>query len=65
MIITIISFAYQGNHHILRFEVSDDGKSVKNDAHPDVFVVMNPGLSDGFRVDTEGIFSPFSQQKLK
>jgi gluconolactonase len=39
-----------GNHHILRFDVVG-GRSLAN---PAVFTVMEPGLSDGFRVDVEG-----------
>ena len=39
-----------GNHHILAFDVVD-GRRL--DA-PRVFVVMEPGVSDGLRVDVEG-----------
>ena len=39
-----------GNHHILAFDVEDGRRLVA----PRVFRVMEPGLSDGFRVDVEG-----------
>jgi gluconolactonase len=38
-----------GNHHILAFDVVD-GRLVS----PRVFLVMEPGVSDGMRVDVEG-----------
>lgn len=38
-----------GNHHILAFDVVD-GRLVS----PRVFLVMEPGVSDGMRVDAEG-----------
>ncbi|MSQ08171.1 MAG: SMP-30/gluconolactonase/LRE family protein [Dehalococcoidia bacterium] len=39
------------NHHLIRFEVARDGRSVSK---PRVFCVVNPGVPDGFRCDTEG-----------
>jgi gluconolactonase len=39
-----------GNHHIVRFDVVD-GSTLAN---PQVFAVVNPGLSDGFRIDSRG-----------
>jgi len=39
-----------GNHHILAFDVVD-GRRL---ASPHVFVVMEPGVPDGFRVDVDG-----------
>jgi gluconolactonase len=39
-----------GNHHIVAFDVLD-GRMLAN---PRVFYVMDEGLADGFRVDTEG-----------
>jgi gluconolactonase len=38
------------NHHILAFDVVD----VRRLASPRVFLVMEPGVSDGLRVDVEG-----------
>jgi gluconolactonase len=40
-----------GNHHILTFDVVDGGRRL---ADPRTFVVMEPGLADGLRVDVEG-----------
>lgn len=39
-----------GHHHIVAFDVID-GQDLAN---PRVFAVVNPGLSDGFRVDVHG-----------
>ncbi len=39
-----------GNHHMLAFDVVD-GRQL---ARPRVFKVIEPGFSDGFRVDVEG-----------
>ncbi len=39
-----------GNHHIVRFDVVG-GKALAN---PHIFAVVNPGLSDGFRLDSRG-----------
>ena len=39
-----------GHHHIVAFDVLD-GRTL---ARPRVFAVVEPGLSDGFRVDTRG-----------
>ena len=38
-----------GNHHIVMFDVQ--GHSLH---HPRVFATVSPGLSDGFKVDTQG-----------
>ncbi|SHH20604.1 SMP-30/gluconolactonase/LRE family protein [Pollutimonas bauzanensis] len=46
---TGISHQQDGPHHIMAWEV--DGKRLKN---PRVFADIDPGVSDGFRVDTEG-----------
>ena len=40
-----------GNHHMLAFDVIDGGMRL---GPPRVFAVIEPGLSDGFRVDVEG-----------
>jgi gluconolactonase len=40
-----------GNHHILAFDVLDGKRRL---GEPRVFAVIEPGLSDGFRVDVEG-----------
>jgi gluconolactonase len=39
-----------GNHHVVAFDVVD-GRRLER---PRVFTVMEPGVSDGFRVDVEG-----------
>jgi gluconolactonase len=39
-----------GNHHVLTFDVVG-GRRLEN---PRLFVVMEPGLADGFRVDVDG-----------
>ncbi len=39
-----------GNHHIVQFDVAANNTL----AHPRVFCVVNPGLPDGFRIDTQG-----------
>jgi gluconolactonase len=39
-----------GNHHIVRFDVVG-GTAL---AHPQIFAVVGPGLSDGFRLDSRG-----------
>jgi len=39
-----------GHHHVVAFDVVD-GRSL---ARPRVFAVVEPGLSDGFRIDTRG-----------
>jgi gluconolactonase len=38
------------NHHMLAFDVEDERRLVA----PRVFIVMEPGVSDGFRVDVDG-----------
>jgi gluconolactonase len=40
-----------GNHHIVAFDVVDGRRRLTN---PRTFVVMDPGLADGLRVDVEG-----------
>jgi gluconolactonase len=42
--------AGQGNHHIVAFNVSKTGSL----SEPRIFAEINPGLPDGFRVDTQG-----------
>jgi gluconolactonase len=39
-----------GHHHIVAFDVRE-GRQLEN---PRVFAEINPGLSDGFRVDLQG-----------
>jgi gluconolactonase len=39
-----------GNHHIVRFDVVGSVAL----ANPQIFAVVNPGLSDGFRLDSRG-----------
>ena len=39
-----------GNHHIVRFEVENGKALVK----PQIFAVVEPGLPDGFRLDSRG-----------
>ena len=39
-----------GNHHMLAFDVAQGRRLVR----PRVFCVMEPGVSDGFRVDVDG-----------
>ncbi len=39
-----------GHHHIVRFNATSDNRLHS----PCVFAVINPGLSDGFRLDTQG-----------
>lgn len=39
------------NHNLVRFEVGRDGRSVSK---PKVFCVVDPGVPDGFRFDTDG-----------
>ena len=42
--------AGQGHHHIAVFDVAADNRL----HHPRVFAEVSPGLSDGFRLDTQG-----------
>jgi gluconolactonase len=46
---TGISHQQDGPHHIMAWDV--DNRTLKN---PRVFATIDPGVSDGFRVDTEG-----------
>jgi gluconolactonase len=39
------------NHLVMRFDVSDGGASIEN---PAVLAVVDPGVPDGMRVDTDG-----------
>lgn len=39
-----------GNHHIVAYDVSDEGTC----SNPRVFAVIEPGVPDGLRVDVEG-----------
>jgi gluconolactonase len=50
-----------GNHHILAFDVVG-GQDLAN---PRVFVVVNPGLSDGFRVDVHGFVYTSSEDSVQ
>lgn len=47
---TSITHDPQGHHHIMAWDVVD-GRTLAN---PRVFAVIEPGLSDGFRVDVDG-----------
>ncbi len=38
-------------HHLVRFDVGDDGRTL---TAPKVFAVIDPGVPDGFRCDTAG-----------
>ena len=50
-----------GKHHIVAFDVVD-GQDLAN---PSVFAVVNPGLSDGFRVDHHGFVYTSSQDSVQ
>ena len=50
-----------GNHHIVAFDVVG-GQDLAN---PMVFAVVNPGLSDGFRVDHHGFVYTSSQDSVQ
>jgi gluconolactonase len=39
------------NHHLIRYDVTADGRGVRN---PSVFCVIEPGVPDGFRCDVNG-----------
>lgn len=48
---TGISHKKDGPHHICVYDVTADGKATHNGR---IFAEVNPGLSDGFRLDTNG-----------
>ena len=50
-----------GNHHIVRFDVVD-GVALAN---PQIFAVVNPGLSDGFRLDSRGWIFTSSEDSVQ
>jgi gluconolactonase len=50
-----------GHHHIVAFDVVD-GQDLAN---PRVFAVVNPGLSDGFRLDDHGFVYTSSQDSVQ
>ena len=50
-----------GNHHIVRFDVVD-GVALAN---PQIFTVVNPGLSDGFRLDSRGWIFTSSEDSVQ
>ncbi len=50
-----------GQHHIVAFDVVD-GQDLAN---PRVFAVINPGLSDGFRLDQQGFIYTSSQDSVQ
>ena len=50
-----------GHHHIVAFDVVG-GQDLAN---PRVFAVVNPGLSDGFRVDLQGFVYTSSQDSVQ
>jgi gluconolactonase len=50
-----------GNHHIVRFDVVG-GVALAN---PEVFAVINPGLSDGFRLDSRGWIFTSSEDSVQ
>nr|WP_315431412.1 SMP-30/gluconolactonase/LRE family protein [uncultured Albidiferax sp.] len=53
--------AGQGHHHIAVFDVAADN-SLHN---PRVFAVVSPGLSDGFRLDTQGWIYTSSEDSVQ
>ena len=53
--------AGQGHHHIAVFDVAADN-SLHN---PRVFAEVNPGLSDGFRLDTQGWIYTSSEDSVQ
>jgi gluconolactonase len=50
-----------GHHHIVAFDVVD-GQDLAN---PRVFAVVNPGVSDGFRLDVHGFVYTSSQDSVQ
>ena len=50
-----------GHHHIVAFDVVD-GQDLAN---PRVFAVVNPGVSDGFRLDDHGFVYTSSQDSVQ
>ena len=50
-----------GHHHIVAFDVVD-GQDLAN---PRVFAVVNPGVSDGFRLDEHGFVYTSSQDSVQ
>jgi gluconolactonase len=50
-----------GNHHIVRFDVMG-GVALAN---PQIFAVVNPGLSDGFRLDSRGWIFTSSEDSVQ
>ena len=50
-----------GHHHIVAFDVVD-GQDLAN---PSVFAEVNPGLSDGFRLDHQGFVYTSSQDSVQ
>jgi gluconolactonase len=53
--------AGEGNHHVVAFDVKDGCEL----ADPRVFAVVNPGLSDGFRVDVNGFLYTSSEDSVQ
>ncbi|TAG50237.1 MAG: SMP-30/gluconolactonase/LRE family protein [Betaproteobacteria bacterium] len=51
----------QGNHHIVAFDVTQGCEL----ANPRIFAVVNPGLSDGFRVDVNGFIYTSSEDSVQ
>lgn len=51
----------EGNHHIMAFDVID-GRTLIN---PRLFADVNPGLSDGFRLDTNGWIYTSSEDSIQ
>lgn len=50
-----------GNHHIVAFDVI----GAQDLANPRIFAVINPGLPDGFRVDTNGFLYTSSEDSVQ
>jgi gluconolactonase len=55
-----------GNHHIVKFSVSkDQGDGSWQVSNPTIFAVIEPGLADGFKVDTNGFVYTSSQNSVQ
>jgi gluconolactonase len=55
-----------GNHHIVKFLVSKDAHSGKWQlSAPTIFAVIQPGLADGFKLDTNGFLYTSSENSVQ
>jgi gluconolactonase len=54
-----------GNHHIVAFDVVDDVLGRQSLTNPRVFAVIEPGLPDGFRIDTHGFIYTSSEDSVQ